>query len=109
MYPLYDIREFIEKVKDKNYLEIMMDAQREAYGAEQGTSGVKGAVKKREDGALKYADDLKGLIFFLGNGIKPFGVSDSVFHSFKPICENLVNKKQFKPEILEVFQNKAGY
>ena len=103
MHPSYDIRKFIERVKDKNCPEIMVEAQRETYRAEQGTSGVKGAVKKREAGALEYADNLKGLIFFMGNRIKPFGISDQVFQSFKPICENLVEKKQFKPELLKLF------
>jgi len=103
MHPPYDICQFIEKIKDNDWHKIIAEAQEEAYRAEQGTSGVKGAVKKREAGALDYANDLKGLIFFLGNGIKPFGVSDSVFHSFKPICKNLVEKKQFNPEVLNLF------
>ena len=100
---MYDICEFIERIKDKNYPEIILEAQDEVYRAENGSFGVKGAVAKRNSGSIEYASDLKGLIFFLGNGIKPFGVSDSVFYSFKPICENLVNKKQFKPEILNLF------
>lgn len=103
MYPFYDIHNFIEIIKDKNYPEIIIEIQNEIYQAERGTSGVKGAVKKRESGALEYAEDLKGLAFFLGNGIKPYGVSESVFYSFKPICEKLVEKKQFKPEILKLF------
>ena len=103
MYPPYDINKFIERIKDKDYLDILNDAQREVYMAESGTSGVKGAVKKREAGALEYAADLKGLIFFLGSGIKPHGVSDRVFFSFEPICKNLVDKKRLKPEVLELF------
>jgi len=100
---MYDIHEFIDKVKDKNLFEIISEAQNEVSRAENGSFGVKGAVAKRNSGALEYASDLKELIFFLGNGVKPFGISDSVFYSFKPICENLVNKKQFKPGILDLF------
>lgn len=104
---MYNIGDFIEKVKVKNLPEIIFEAQDEVYQAEIGTSGVKGAVAKRNAGALEYANDLKGLIFFLNSGIKPFGVSESVFFSFKPICENLVRKKQLKPEILELFKIKT--
>jgi hypothetical protein len=104
MFP-YDINKFIERIKDMDYVQILTEAQQEVYRAESGTSGVKGAVKKRESGALGYAADIKGLIFFLSSGIKPFGVSDYIFYSFKPIIQNLVNKKQFKPEALEVFKN----
>jgi len=99
----YDINKFIERVKDKDHLAIIAEAQQSVYAAESGTSAVKGAVKKREAGALEYAADMKGLIFFLGNGIKPFGVSDHVFQSFKPIVQSLVDRKQLKKEALEVF------
>ena len=100
----YDINRFIESVKDKDYYVILDEAQKAVYAAERGTSGVKGAVRKREAGALGYAADLKGLIFFLGNGVKPAGVNDYVFQSFKPIVQSLVDRKQFKPEALDVFK-----
>lgn len=99
----YDIGSFIERVKDKDYEELMIEAQREVYSAERGTSGVKGAVRKREMGALEYAANIKGLIFFLSSGIKPNGVNDYIFLLFKPVCQNLVDKKKFNPKILNIF------
>jgi hypothetical protein len=101
----FDIAKFIEKIKDMDYAQILVEAQQEVYRAESGTSGIKGAVKKREAGALEYAAEVKGLIFFLSSGIKPAGVSNHIFYSFKPIVQNLVNKKQFKPDALEVFKD----
>ena len=101
----YDINNFIERIKDMDYTQILVEAQQEVYRAESGTSGVKGAIKKREAGALRYAAEVKGLIFFLNSGTKPMGVNNHIFYSFKQIVQNLVNKKQLKPEALEVFRN----
>ncbi len=103
----YNMNKFLERVKDKDLHEITQLAQNEVYLTELGTSGVKGAVKKRESGALEYASDLKALIFFLGNGIRPHGINESVFQSFKPLCENLVEKKQFKSSILDIFDSEG--
>lgn len=104
MFP-YDITKFIERIKDMDYIQILAEAKEEVYRAESATSGVKGSIKKREAGALGYASEIKGLIFFLSTGTKPFGINDTIFYSFKPIVQNLVNKKQFKSEALEVFEN----
>ena len=101
---IYDIQKFIDRIGDMDYHEILSTTQHEVYQAERGTSGVKGAVKKRESGALEYAADLKGLIFFLSTGTRSFGVSKQTFYSFKSIVQNLVDKKQFKTEALEVFK-----
>lgn len=103
MFP-YDVGQFINRVKEMGYLEILEVLQHEVYKAELGTSKVKGAVKKRKLGALEYAANLKALIFFLNSGIRPSGVSDHVFYSFKPIIQNLVDKKQFKHEALNIFK-----
>lgn len=100
---IYDIQTFIRRNEDKDLLEMIDAANREVIAAEAGSVGVKGAIAKREAGSLKYAGDLKELLFFLRNGIKPFGAGDSLFCSFKPLCEKLVNKNQFKPEILALF------
>ncbi len=104
---MYDIYEFIERIKDKSYLDIISETEAECSRAESGTSKVKGAVAKREVGALNYASDLKGLLFFFRNGIKPAGLSDHKFEALKPICENLVRKQQFKATILDQFNTKS--
>lgn len=101
---MYDFSEFIERIKDRNYPDIISEAEAECYRAESGTSQVKGAVAKRAAGALDYASDLKGLLFFFRYGIKPAGLSDYKFQELKPICDNLVKKQQFKSTILDLFK-----
>ena len=51
----------------------------------------------------KYISTLKGLIFFIANGIKPGGVNDANFQLFKPIIENLIEQGEIKEEILKLF------
>ena len=105
MRQMYDIHSFIERIKDKDFHEIIKEAEKETYLTERGSFGVKGAVKKRESGSVKYANNLKMLLFFMSHGTKPTGISDSVFFAFKPICKSLVTKKQFKPKIMKLFEN----
>ncbi len=100
---MYDITEYIEKVKNLDYPDLLIDIYQEISRSEEGTSRVKGAVEKRARGALVYADNLKKLAFFLKFGGKPSGVDDFIFESFKPIISNLVEKKQFSEKALHIF------
>jgi len=102
----YKIEKFIEAVKDKDYIEILRLAEREVNYAERKMAPhVKGAVKARQEGG-RYVAVLKGFLFFMRYGIKPYGVSDTDFELFRPVCESLVQKKQFKPSIMNFFEQK---
>ena len=91
MTPRYhDVREFIKEVGDKDYCEIIESAQQEATAA----------AKRR---LFQYAEDLKGLLFFLQHVVKPSGVYDHTFLSFRPIVQSLVRKGQLKEEVLKIF------
>ncbi len=92
----FNLHEFVDAVKDKDWLEIVSLAQRDVQLAEQRSFVVKGAVRNRENGSTRYAADLKGLIFLLTYGVKPAGVGIA---PFKVICKNLVDSKQIKPEL----------
>ncbi len=103
----YDIRRFIEHVKDKSKGEIFILAWKEVIEAERRSVFRKGAVKAREQGSLQYAELLKGLIAFLNSESRPMEISDSDFMLFRPLCEALVQKKLLNPEIIELFDNSA--
>jgi len=103
----YRINEFIEVVKDKNFIEIVRLGEQEVTFAERRMApNVKGCVKARQEGG-HYVAVLKGFLFFMKNGIKPYGVHDEDFQLFRPICENLVHKKQFKSSIMDFFNQKS--
>jgi len=108
MYNPYDFQKFIDSVKDFDYLEIIKSAEQRCYELESLSYGRKGAVRAREMGSARLADQLKGLLFWLRTGQKPFGLSDGHFEAWKVICERLVAKQQLKPEALAVFQARKG-
>lgn len=99
----YDFGKFMERVKDKDYLEILRLAIQEADYLEPLLYRVRGAVKRREMGGCEYVARLKEFIFFMRFGIKPSGVPDWAFRLYRPICENLISKGQLKPSILDLF------
>jgi hypothetical protein len=101
----YNIKEFIEEVKDKEYFEIIDLTIIEAEIAEKSIAGYPGAVKAREKGVGHYARILKGLIFFLRYRIKPGDLYEGEFQFFLPICQNLIQKGIFKQVTLELFDS----
>ncbi len=104
MYNPYDFQKFIDSIKDLDYHEIMLAAQRRCHDLESISYGRKGAVRAREMGSTQLAEQLKGLLFWLRTMQKPAGLSDGHFASLRAICENLVRKGQLKPEALNIFR-----
>jgi len=100
----YDFKKFIEDIREKDYPEIVLAAERAAYEAERKSFRIKGSVKAREQGSLRYIDLLKKFLFFMNHGVKPAGITDWDFLMFRSVCENLVKKGQFKPEVLDIFK-----
>ena len=103
----YDFRAFLGSISDSDYLEMIKEAEREAMAVERGLSpgkGVKGIDKQYEYSARKYVELLGGFLFLLRYGIKPDGVSDYDFPSFRPAIEKLVKKGQLKSTILSLFE-----
>jgi hypothetical protein len=54
-----------------------------------------------------YIENLKGLLFWLGSGKRPAGISPETFRTFRPIAEALVAKGQFLPSALADFEEPA--
>ena len=101
---MYDYFETIARIDDMAYHEMMAEIQSEIRTAERNAySGKPGCVKHREMGAPKYASMLKSLAFYLGQGAMPAGASAEEIAVYRRIAENLVEKQQFKPEALALF------
>ncbi len=99
----YDFSKFLDEIKDLDLYEMIKMASERCRILEEASFGVKGAVKRRQEGSVEFIANIKELLFWLGNGIKPAGLSDVEFQKFRPLCMNLIAKKQFKPEALVVF------
>jgi hypothetical protein len=99
----FSFQEFISNVINDDYYKIIKKAEQEANDAEKGSFSAKGAVKRRDNGSIRYSQQLGGLLFWLHSGTRPFELSEGDFLSLKPICEKLIEKKQLNPETLELF------
>lgn len=102
----YDFQAFLKSISDLSYLEMIREAEREAMAVDHALSpgrGRKGIDKQHKYEAAKYREIQGGFLFFLRYGIKPAGISDWDFQSFRPVIEKLVEKGQLKSTILSLF------
>jgi hypothetical protein len=99
----YSYTGFIDQVKNLDYPEMIETCQRRCADLERGSYGVKGAVKRRKEGSTELAEKIKGILFWLYNGQKPNGLNEWDFAALKPICENLIEKGQFKSSAIDAF------
>jgi len=114
--PACDKRKFIEAVQDKEQAEIIRMATEEVMAVERLPYGRKPKVKGRPMEAQawenrkwaiqEYRKFLGAFLFFMRNPIiEPAGISDWDFQSFRPVCENLVKKAQFGPQVMNFFED----
>ena len=94
--PVYDIRDFIRKIKDKDRSEMISLTEKELAWVETRFA--------RARGSDHYIDTMKGLLSFLKTGTRLAGVSDSDFRSFQPVIESLVQQKHLQPDTLKLFE-----
>ncbi len=106
----YDFGHFIGLVSHKSRDEMIRMAEAEAERVKRllhPRKGERGVGKQSEYLIHHYGTLLGGLIFFLRagskHGIKPAGVSEAEFQSFKPVIEELVEKRELPPAALEAF------
>lgn len=112
--PSFDNRKFIEAIQDEEYPEIIRLAQQEAIEADGLSFGQKPEVKdkpmeaqaweNRKWACQQYREFIGAFVFFIRSRIKPDGIDDSDFQLFRPVCENLVQKGQCRPEVMDYFK-----
>lgn len=90
----YSFREFIESVKNKRYSEIVNATEHEIYDTERSPG----------PDSQRYIESLRTFRSFMLSGTKPAGISDEDFQLYRVVCENLVAKQQFSPEVLKIFE-----
>lgn len=100
----YNFEEFLDAIKDKDLPEILILASGEAEAAERlSSSSTRGIAKAEKLRIAYYRKKVGEFTFFIGHGIKPDGVNEEDFKMYQPICEILVKKGQFKPEMVNLF------
>lgn len=111
--PSCDFRQFMEAVEDKDYPEIIRLGEQEVEGAERLPYGVKPkgnwlaaqTFKARKERIIEYTTSLRSFLFFLRfRSIRPSDISDYNFRLMRPMCQNLVQKKQLEPEVMNFLE-----
>lgn len=99
----YDIAKFLKSVAEKDYPDIISAADAACAAAERVSYGKRGAPAARAAGSTDYISSLKAFLFFMRTGARPAGVGDTEFRLYRPVCEALVKKEQFKSSVLDLF------
>ena len=100
----YNIKEFFEEVQDKDLHEIIVLTDREFATAESVAKDKYRRPETRQHPSVRYQYLLQGFRALMMMGLRPGGYSDDDLLLFQPVCDNLVEKKVFKPSILELFE-----
>ena len=100
----YDPIAWMQSQVGRDVGEIILEARHEIADTDWETSGVEGAVAKREAGAVDFAISLKRLVFFLESKTKPSGVTNSEWMVMRDIIQELVDKGQLNADTLDVFK-----
>jgi len=102
---LYNFVDFIERVKDMDYQDIINYGDREVARMESMSYLNTGAENNINMEIKKYSEQIKVFLLFISQGIKPMGVSAFDFRLYRIVVEYLVAKEQMKPETIEIFIN----
>lgn len=104
----YGFAEFISRIKDLEYLEMIQASEREAGDVEHNLYGRgKTARAKQESGGQEYRNLLGGFLFLLRHGAKPSSVNAGDFLRMRPAIESLVTRGTMKQDALLVFGEAA--
>lgn len=95
----FDIDKFLKNQEGKDYLDILTSCHQEHTWL----NNIKPKDRDEQYYWQKYYSFLGGFTFLLSQGIKPASMNDDDFMSIKPIIKSLVDKKQLKPEMLDLF------
>ena len=99
----FDFTGFLSNCRGLMDVQVILQAQSECARAEGVSFSRKGAVAAREHGSVEYSSNLKGLIFFLENGVRPGGVSESIFGEILSFSRELHEAQKLNPRASKFF------
>jgi hypothetical protein len=67
---IYDFTEFIDRIKDLPYQQMLITTEQTLIQAENQSRGSKGAIRARQQGSLAFVDAVGEFLFFLRVGSK---------------------------------------
>ena len=99
----FDFEDFIEKVKDMDYNDIMNYGNKEVANMENLLNSNHGTEMDINMELKNYSEQIKAFLLFLSQGIKPKWISVHDFKLYRIVVEYLVAKDQMNPEVIEAF------
>jgi len=104
---VFDKKEFVEDMIERglNRYNIVSEARAEIHRTESRLHLAIGAPDSRAEGSRDHVRFLRALVFFLLNVVKvrPENLSDDEFQILLPLAQHLVDRGDFKPDVLELF------
>ena len=92
----YNIISFVERVKDKDYEDIILEASEELVSAEGIARRNRRLRRTTGHPVFEYERLLRGLLFFIRSGRVPDGVTTAELKLFDPVYESLVGRGQWR-------------
>ena len=99
----FNFVDFIEKVKDMDFNDIMNYGNSELARMESMSHLNNGDENDSNAESTKYSKQIKAFLLFMSQGIKPVGISAYEFRLYRIVVEYLVAKEQMKPEAIDIF------
>jgi len=90
----YSLRQFVEAIKEMDYLDMVYCAEQEATEAERIAYRVRNLRTSSEEESRRYADRLKGFIRFMLYGVRSSGLTHSDMKLFRSLCQEYVARTQ---------------
>jgi hypothetical protein len=87
----YNISEFIEGVRNKDYWDLILSTDKEATEIQRCLLRPQMADEAKQKGGESYAELLESFVFYLRYGVKHKRVGDDVFVLFLKVREKLIN------------------
>jgi len=94
----YDFEDFLSSIRHLDRQDIHEIANKRFKELEKS----KGVANKKE--AIALAKQIEQFLYWLESGRRPPGIDKSEFMKFKPLCQNLIEKKQAKPSYITIFE-----
>jgi hypothetical protein len=82
-----DLREFISKLENKDFFDMIYLLDKEATEAERQLFNPKSSISQRQICGDEYVNSLKNFIFYLRYGARPKGLKPDDLALFDTVCE----------------------
>jgi len=93
------IDKIVYKYSDSDFMHAVFELEKEINRLK--------SIKPRKQHLTDYINAGREILFFLGSGIKPHGLSDADFMKLKPMIKNMSDKGQLDKKIMGYFDKEG--